>query len=209
MAKRVASKLTSLQLPKVNYLIRQEIRNLEQVMLVSHLKRGFREYGTFARKIPPEGSYFINEIVATICADRNRSVICNNSWRIDICFCYPIWAGEQLHKELVKNFNSVADSLEECVKKYLEDRGSEHPEFSTTVMDEFPDEPAYTRCRSTFNSAAKLESLADSAKWEPPHGRFQHFFYPWAQYVKVGAVLKYCSYEVMALHGVLHSEIQV
>lgn len=50
---------------------------------------------------------------------------------------------------------------------------------------------------------------ANSAKWEPPHGRFRHFFYPWSEYVKVGAVLRYCAYEVMALHGVLHSEIQV
>ena len=50
---------------------------------------------------------------------------------------------------------------------------------------------------------------ASSAKWEPPHGRFVHIFYPWSEYVKVGAVLRYCTYEVMALHGVLHSEIQV
>ncbi|WCJ26396.1 aluminum-activated malate transporter 9 [Euphorbia peplus] len=121
---------------------------------------------------------------------------------------FPIWAGEQLHKELVNNFHSVADSLEECVKKYLDDDGLDHPEFSTTVMDEFPDEPAYKKCKSTLNSSAKLESLAIAAKWEPPHGRFQHFFYPWSEYVKVGAVLRYCAYEVMALHGVLHSEIQ-
>ncbi|KAJ8768581.1 hypothetical protein K2173_022698 [Erythroxylum novogranatense] len=121
---------------------------------------------------------------------------------------FPTWAGEQLHKELVKSFNSVADSLEECVKKYLEDEGLEHPEFSKTVMDEFPDEPAYKKCRSTLNSSTKLESLANSAKWEPPHGRFRHFFYPWSEYVKVGAVLRHCAYEVMALHGVLHSEIQ-
>ncbi|XP_059642125.1 aluminum-activated malate transporter 9-like [Cornus florida] len=123
-------------------------------------------------------------------------------------FIFPIWAGEQLHKELVNNFNSVADSLEECVRKYLEDDGSVHPEFSKTVMDEFPDEPAYRRCRSTLNSSSKLESLANASKWEPPHGRFRHFFYPWSEYVKVGAVLRYCAYEVMALHGVLHSEIQ-
>ncbi|XWS48862.1 hypothetical protein CRYUN_Cryun13aG0112900 [Craigia yunnanensis] len=121
---------------------------------------------------------------------------------------FPIWAGEQLHKELVNSFNSLADSLEECVKKYLEDDGLDHPEFSKTVMDEFPDEPAYRKCRNTLNSSAKLESLANAAKWEPPHGRFQHFFYPWSEYVKVGAVLRYCAYEVMALHGVLHSEIQ-
>ncbi|KAJ6695371.1 ALUMINUM-ACTIVATED MALATE TRANSPORTER 10 [Salix koriyanagi] len=121
---------------------------------------------------------------------------------------FPIWAGEQLHKELVDSFNSVADSLEECVKKYLEDDGLDHPEFSRTVMDEFPDEPDYRRCKSTLNSSAKLESLAVSAKWEPPHGRFRHFSYPWSEYVKVGAALRYCAYEVMALHGVLHSEIQ-
>ncbi|XP_058200039.1 aluminum-activated malate transporter 9-like [Rhododendron vialii] len=120
----------------------------------------------------------------------------------------PIWAGEQLHKELVSSFNAVADSLEECVRKYLEDDRSDNPEFSKTVMDEFPDEPAYRKCRSTLNSSAKIESLAVSAKWEPPHGRFRHFFYPWSEYVKVSAVLRYCAYEVMALHGVLHSEIQ-
>ncbi|XP_062074476.1 aluminum-activated malate transporter 9-like isoform X2 [Humulus lupulus] len=126
---------------------------------------------------------------------------------VNVLVC-PIWAGEQLHKEIVKNFNSVADSLEECVRKYLQDDGSEHPEFLKTVMDEFPDEPAYKKCKTTLNSSAKLENLANSAKWEPPHGRFRHFFYPWSEYVKVGAVLRYCAYEVMALHGVLHSEIQ-
>lgn len=41
----------------------------------------------------------------------------------------------------------------------MEDDGSDHPEFSKTVMDEFPDEPAYRTCRKTLNSSAKLESL--------------------------------------------------
>lgn len=126
---------------------------------------------------------------------------------VNVTIC-PIWAGEQLHKELVNNFNSLADSLEECVKKYLSDDGSEHPDFSKTVMNDFPDEPAFKKCRATLNSSAKIDSLANSAKWEPPHGRFKHFFYPWAEYVKVGNVLRHCAYEVMALHGCLHSEIQ-
>ncbi|XP_042386331.1 aluminum-activated malate transporter 9-like [Zingiber officinale] len=121
---------------------------------------------------------------------------------------FPIWAGEQLHKELVDHFDSVADSLEECVKKYLSDDGTNHPEFSKTVMDDFQDEPAYRKCRATLNSSAKLDSLANSAKWEPPHGRFMRMFYPWGEYVKVGAVLRHCAYDVMALHGCLHSEIQ-
>ncbi|KAI3939730.1 hypothetical protein MKW92_034258 [Papaver armeniacum] len=121
---------------------------------------------------------------------------------------FPIWAGEELHKELVEDFDSVADSLEECVKKYLEDDASDQPEFSKTVLDEFPDEPAYQKCRSALDSSKKLETLANSAKWEPPHGRFCHFLYPWSEYVKVGTVLRYCAYEVKALHGVLHSEIQ-
>ncbi|MQL91798.1 hypothetical protein Taro_024412 [Colocasia esculenta] len=126
---------------------------------------------------------------------------------VNVLIC-PIWAGEQLHQELVKSFGSVADSLEECVKKYLRDDGSDKPEFVKKVMDDFQDEPAFKKCKATLNSSSKLDSLANSAKWEPPHGRFRHFFYPWAEYVKVGAVLRHCAYEVMALHGCLHSEIQ-
>lgn len=123
-------------------------------------------------------------------------------------FIFPIWAGEQLHNELVEHFDAVADALQECIKKYLEDDGSDSLEFTKNVMDDFPDEPAYKRCKATLNSSSKIETLAISAKWEPPHGKFWHFSYPWSEYVKVGAVLRYCAYEVMALHGVLHSEIQ-
>ncbi|KAL9328742.1 hypothetical protein ACSQ67_003745 [Phaseolus vulgaris] len=121
---------------------------------------------------------------------------------------FPIWAGDQLHKELVKNFHSVADSLQECVKKYLED-GSEKSKITMASIDAFHDEPAYMRCQSTLDSGSRFEALAKSAKWEPPHGRFMHISYPWFQYVKVGAVLRHCAYEVMALHSIVHAKIQV
>lgn len=54
-----------------------------------------------------------------------------------------------------------------------------------------------------------FDCKAKSAKWEPPHGRFMHALYPWSQYVKVGAVLRNCAYEVMALHSIARAEIQV
>lgn len=56
---------------------------------------------------------------------------------------------------------------------------------------------------------ACVRMQASSAKWEPPHGRFRSFFFPWSHYVRVGAVLRHCAYEVVAMHGCLHSEIQV
>lgn len=49
--------------------------------------------------------------------------------------------------------------LTECAKKYLEDESLEHHELAKTVVDEFPDEPAYRKCRDTLNSSARLDSL--------------------------------------------------
>ncbi|KAH1114540.1 hypothetical protein J1N35_007918 [Gossypium stocksii] len=102
----------------------------------------------------------------------------------------PIISGEQLLKELVDNFNLLAAALEECVKKYLEDEGLDHQEFTKAMLlDEFPDEPAYRKCQAISH----VEFI----------GQIQVL-----EYVKVGAVLRYCAYEVMAFHGVLHSKIQ-
>lgn len=112
---------------------------------------------------------------------------------------FPCWAGEQLHKQIVKNFEAVADFLEECVKEYFQ---------LTAVMDDYEEQPTFQKCKSAMESSSKEESMANNAKWEPPHGQFRHFFYPWSQYVKVGAVLRHCAFEVLAIHGCLHSEIQ-
>ncbi|MBA0824872.1 hypothetical protein Goarm_021509 [Gossypium armourianum] len=95
---------------------------------------------------------------------------------------FPIWSGEQFLKELVDNFNLLAAALE--------DEGLDHQEFTKAMLlDEFPDEPAYRKCQAISH----VEFI----------GQIQVL-----EYVKVGAVLRYCAYEVMALHGVLHSEIQ-
>ncbi|KAF2952180.1 hypothetical protein DAI22_01g317100 [Oryza sativa Japonica Group] len=111
---------------------------------------------------------------------------------------FPAWAGEQLHRELVASFAAVADSLHDCVRSYLS--GDE------TAVD--GGEPAIEKCRAILNASARIESLARSARWEPPHGRFRSFSFPWSHYARVGAVLRHCAYEVVAMHGCLHSEIQ-
>lgn len=95
------------------------------------------------------------------------------------------------------------------------------------------DDPVYKSYRPALVSGSKEESLvsvlttfcnvacavkfdtnagvlqAGFAIWEPPHGRFKMFQYPWQSYVKVGAVLRHCTYSVVALHGCLRSAIQV
>ncbi|XP_006646302.1 aluminum-activated malate transporter 4-like [Oryza brachyantha] len=116
---------------------------------------------------------------------------------------FPAWAGEQLHRELVASFAAVADSLHDCVRCYL--TGDE------TIDDgglSGGSEPSIEKCRATLNASARIDSLANSARWEPPHGRFRTFSFPWSHYARVGAVLRHCAYEVVAMHGCLRSEIQ-
>lgn len=122
-------------------------------------------------------------------------------------FVFPLWAGELLHESLVQNFASVADSLEACVDEYL--RGTILERVPSKIfMGLAADDPVYKGYRNALVSASKEETLASFAMWEPPHGRFKMFRYPWMQYQRVGAILRHCTYSVVALHGCLRSAIQ-
>ncbi|GLT56106.1 hypothetical protein SLA2020_291770 [Shorea laevis] len=114
----------------------------------------------------------------------------------------PIWAGGELHRLIHQNMEKLADSLDACVAEYFKENGK------TTDSKEDQDyKKKMQGYKCVLNSKAAEESLANSARWEPTHGRF-NFGHPWTQYLKISASMRNCACCIETLTSCLSSEIQ-
>ncbi|BAT94867.1 hypothetical protein LR48_Vigan747s000200 [Vigna angularis] len=111
----------------------------------------------------------------------------------------PIWAGFELFVLVTGNLDKLANSLQCCVAQYFD--GSEASDEESDKVSE--KELLGYKC--VLSSKATEEAMANLARWEPGHGRF-NFRHPWRQYVKIGASMRSCASCLDALIGCINSD---
>ncbi|QCE07727.1 Aluminum-activated malate transporter [Vigna unguiculata] len=112
----------------------------------------------------------------------------------------PIWAGFELFVLVTGNLDKLANSLQCCVAQYFD--GSE---TSDEESDNKVSEKELLGYKCVLSSKATEEAMANLARWEPGHGRF-NFRHPWRQYVKIGASMRSCASCLDALIGCINSD---
>ncbi|KAI3860335.1 hypothetical protein MKW92_003687 [Papaver armeniacum] len=116
-------------------------------------------------------------------------------------FVCPVWAGKDLHNLISMNIEKLGDFLQGFEEEYF---GKNENEENVLLSQNKKPLCGY---KSVLTSMTAEESLANFAKWEPPHGRFR-FRHPWNHYLKIGAITRQCACQMEALNGCINSEIQ-
>ncbi|KAK6935583.1 Aluminum-activated malate transporter [Dillenia turbinata] len=138
------------------------------------------------------------EKLLTMAYHRLSTIIIGTSFCIFISMLVcPVWAGEKLHLLAAQNLDKLANSLQACVALYFNDDND----------DMAIDHKNLQGYKCVLNSKATEDSMANFARWEPAHGRF-NFQHPWRQYLKIGASIRRCACCVEALNTCLSSENQ-
>ncbi|KAJ0972755.1 hypothetical protein J5N97_020714 [Dioscorea zingiberensis] len=92
---------------------------------------------------------------------------------------FPVWAGEDLNMLMGANLEKLANSLEGLEALYFGEK---------VKVDDMKIKGALLQSyKSVLNTKATEDSLANLARWEPPHGPFW-FCHPWKQYLKIGGL---------------------
>ncbi|CAN1766038.1 Aluminum-activated malate transporter 13 [Linum perenne] len=118
-------------------------------------------------------------------------------------FFFPIWASDELHCSLCSRFHQLATSLEGCVEEYFRVDESSSSEKMQPAVDE-----CFKRCEAVLLAKSKDDSLVNSARWEPWHGKFG-LSYPWERYKQTGHLLNDVASSILSLKLCLKSPRQV
>ncbi|CAN1271095.1 Aluminum-activated malate transporter 13 [Linum perenne] len=114
-------------------------------------------------------------------------------------FFFPIWASDELHCSLCSRFHQLATSLEGCVEEYFRVDESSSSEKMQPAVDD-----CFKRCEAVLLAKSKDDSLVNSARWEPWHGKFG-LSYPWERYKQTGHLLNDVASSILSLKLCLKS----
>ncbi|KAL4320114.1 hypothetical protein GQ457_18G005860 [Hibiscus cannabinus] len=140
-------------------------------------------------------SGYRDEKVLEMAHKRVSTILIGGFTALSVCvFIFPVWAGDDLHNLAAKNLEKLATFLQGFGDEYF-----------TKPSERESNKASLQGYKSILNSKQSEESLVNSARWEPRHGRFK-YRHPWKQYLKIGSLTRQCAYRIEALNGCLYSD---
>ncbi|CAO2840910.1 unnamed protein product [Amaranthus hypochondriacus] len=118
---------------------------------------------------------------------------------INILIC-PIWAGQELHNSIALNMEKIGQFLQGFGAVYMKTDGEANSkDLSKSYFQGY---------QSVLHTKSSEETLANCARWEPPHSQFR-YRHPWNQYIKLGFLSRQCAYRIDALKAYCNLDIKL